>query len=111
MKTCMLLVIYICCFFGSYLVNNAGFGCFSILECLTMEQVKQVFEVNFFGVVRLIQAVLPGMKAGQGGCIVNVSSVFGEIGCPFNGIYCASKFALSGLTESLAPVLRQFNIK
>ena len=111
MKTCMLSAIYIFCFFGSYLVNNAGFGCFSILECLTMEQVKQVFEVNFFGVVRLIQAVLPGMKAGQSGCIVNVSSVFGEIGCPFNGIYCASKFALGGLTESLAPVMRQFNIK
>ena len=76
-----------------------------------MEQVKQVFEVNFFGVVRLIQAVLPGMKARQSGYIVNVSSMAGELGVPFNGIYCASKFALGGLTESLGSVLRQFNIK
>ena len=76
-----------------------------------MEQVKQVFEVNFFGVVRLIQAVLPGMKARQGGYIVNVSSMAGELGVPFTGIYSGSKFALGGLSESLAPVLRQFNIK
>ena len=103
-------ILYLLCF-CSYLVNNAGLGCFTILECMTMEQVKQVFEVNFFGVVRLIQAVLPGMKARQGGYIVNVSSMAGEIGGPFNDIYCASKFALGGLTESLAPVLRQFNIK
>ena len=107
---CRRYFIFVVCF-CSYLVNNAGFGCFSILECVTMEQVKQVFEVNFFGVVRLIQAVLPGMKARQGGYIVNVSSMAGEIGVPFNGIYSASKFALGGLTESLAPVLRQFNIK
>ena len=78
---------------------------------MTMELVKQVFEVNFFGVVRLIQAVLPGMKARQGGYIVNVSSMAGVIGVPFNGIYSGSKFALGGLTESLAPMLRQFNIK
>ena len=76
-----------------------------------MEQVKQVFQVNFFGVVRLIQAVLPGMKARQGGYIVNVSSMAGELGGPFDDIYCASKFALGGLTESLAPVPRQFNIR
>ena len=108
----MLSAFYICSFFGcSYLVNNAGLGCFAILECMTMEQVKQVFEVNFFGVVRLIQAVLPGMKARQSGYIVNVSSMAGELGVPFSDIYCASKFALGGLTESLAPVLRQFNIK
>jgi len=76
-----------------------------------MAELKQVFEVNFFGVVRLIQAVLPGMKARQSGYIVNVSSMSGELGVPFNDIYCASKFALGGLTESLTPVLRQFNIK
>ena len=76
-----------------------------------MDQVKQLFEVNFFGALRLIQAVLPGMKARESGYIVNVSSMAGELGGPFNDIYCASKFALGGLTESLAPVLRQFKIK
>ena len=90
----MLSAFYICCFFCLYLVNNAGFGCFTILECMTMEQVKQVFEMNFFGVVRLIQAVLPGMKARQDGYIVNVSSMAGELGGPFDAIYCTSKFAL-----------------
>lgn len=76
-----------------------------------MDQVKQLFEVNFFGALRLIQAVLPSMKARESGYIVNVSSMAGELGGPFNDIYCASKFALGGLTESLAPVLRQFKIK
>lgn len=92
-------------------VNNAGVGCVGVLECMPMDQVKQLFEVNFFGALRLIQAVLPGMKARESGYIVNVSSMAGELGGPFNDIYCASKFALGGLTESLAPVLRQFKIK
>ena len=92
-------------------VNNAGVGSVGVLECMPMDQVKQLFEVNFFGALRLIQAVLPGMKARESGYIVNVSSMAGELGGPFNDIYCASKFALGGLTESLAPVLRQFKIK
>ncbi|CAH3143758.1 unnamed protein product [Pocillopora meandrina] len=93
------------------LINNAGVGCVGVLECMPMDQVKQLFEVNFFGALRLIQAVLSGMKARESGYIVNVSSMAGELGGPFNDIYCASKFALGGLTESLAPVLRQFKIK
>ena len=92
-------------------VNNAGVGCVAILECMTMEHIKEMFDVNFFGAVRLIQAVLPGMKARRDGYIVNVSSVFGVTGGPFNDMYSAAKFAMGGLTESLAPVLKQFNIK
>ncbi|KAJ7370079.1 hypothetical protein OS493_034288 [Desmophyllum pertusum] len=93
------------------LINNAGVGCVTVLECMTMQQIKEMFDVNFFGAVRLIQAVLPGMKARQDGYIVNVSSVFGVTGGPFNDMYTAAKFAMGGLTESLAPVLKQFNIK
>ena len=72
---------------------------------------KELFEVNFFGALRLIQAVLPSMKARESGLIINNSSHFGIVGVPFVDIYCASKFALEGLTESMAPLLRQFNIR
>ena len=83
----------------------------TVLECMAMDQIKQMFDVNFFGAVALIQAVLPSMKERQEGYIVNVSSVFGVTGGPFNDVYTASKLALGGITESLAPVLKQFNIK
>lgn len=92
-------------------VNNAGIGCVTVLECMTMEQIKQMFDVNFFGAIRLIKAVLPSMKARQDGYIVNVSSIFGITGGPFNDVYTAAKFAMGGVTESLAPVLKQFNVK
>ena len=72
---------------------------------------KELFEVNFFGALRLTQAVLPSMKARESGLIINNSSHFGIVGVPFVEIYCASKFALEGLTESMAPLLRQFNIR
>lgn len=76
-----------------------------------MEQIKQMFDVNFFGAIRLIKAVLPSMKARQDGYIVNVSSIFGVTGGPFNDVYTAARFAMGGVTESLAPVLKQFNVK
>ena len=81
------------------------------LECVPMKMAKEVFDVNYFGVLRLIQAVLPGMKAKQSGLIINNSSHFGIVGMPFLELYCSSKFAIEGLTESMAPILRQFNIR
>lgn len=72
---------------------------------------KDIFEVNFFGTLRLIKAVLPGMKARQSGHIINNSSTSGIVGVPFVDIYTASKFAVEGLTECMAPVLRQFDIR
>ena len=72
---------------------------------------KALFEVNFFGALRLIQAVLPSMKARQSGHIINNSSHFGIVGAPFCELYSASKFALEGLSEGLAPVLAHFNIR
>ncbi|PFX30154.1 retinol dehydrogenase 8-like [Stylophora pistillata] len=93
------------------LFNNAGVSLSTILDCVPMEMAKEVFDINFFGTLRLIQAVLPSMKARQSGHIINNSSVFGIIGTPFFEIYSASKFAVEGLTESLVPILKQFNIR
>lgn len=92
-------------------VNNAGLGMFGALETHTMAASRSVFETNFFGVLRLIKAVLPTMKSNKGGHIICVSSVGGINGVPFNGVYCASKFAVEGLIESLAPMLKKFNVK
>ena len=83
----------------------------SIVECVPINMAKELFEVNFFGSLRLIQAVLPGMKARQSGLIINDSSHYGIVGSPFNELYCASKFALEGLTEAMAPTLLHFNIR
>jgi NAD(P)-dependent dehydrogenase (short-subunit alcohol dehydrogenase family) len=92
------------------LVNNAGAGRLGSLEQLTMSDVKQTFEVNFFGVWRVTQAVLPTMRAARSGRVITVSSVGGLIGQPFNDAYCAAKFAVEGLMESLAPVAAQFGV-
>ena len=94
-----------------FTVNNAGIYILSPLECVPMETAKEMFEVNYFGAYRLIQAVLPGMKARQSGLIINNSSHFGIVAIPFVEVYCSSKFALEGLTEGLAPILHQFNIR
>ena len=89
--------------FGSInaLVNNAGFGMWGPVESLSIDELKTQFEANFFGAVRMIDAVLPGMIECGGGKIVNISSVLGRLGTPFNGAYVASKFALEGISESL----------
>ncbi|XP_075402716.1 retinol dehydrogenase 8 [Tenrec ecaudatus] len=92
------------------LVNNAGVGLVGPLEGLSIADMKNVFETNFFGAVRLVKAVLPGMKRRRQGHIVVVSSVMGLQGVMFNDIYAASKFALEGFCESLAIQLLQFNI-
>ncbi|KAM7438123.1 hypothetical protein ABFA07_012330 [Porites harrisoni] len=93
------------------LFNNAGMGLFSVVECVPVDMAKELFEVNFFGTLRLIQAVLPSMKARQSGHIINNSSHYGIVGMPFLQLYSASKFAMEGLTEAMAPTLLQFNIR
>ena len=111
-------LMFVACTMPSFLlhsdliaVNNAGLGMGGVLESLPIDMVKELFEVNFFGALRLIQAVLPSMKARQSGHIINNSSHFGIVGAPFNELYSASKFALEGLSEGLAPVLAHFNIR
>jgi NADP-dependent 3-hydroxy acid dehydrogenase YdfG len=66
-----------------------------------VEDVHLSFETNVYGVLRVIQAVLPAMREQGGGMIINVSSIAGAIGVPFHGLYSASKFALEGMTEAL----------
>jgi short-subunit dehydrogenase len=83
------------------LVNNAGVGLFGPVEALTEEQLRQVFEVNFFALVRVTRAALPLLRRRPGGQIVNVSSVLGHRGLPLLGGYCAAKAAVNALTESL----------
>jgi NAD(P)-dependent dehydrogenase (short-subunit alcohol dehydrogenase family) len=83
------------------LVNNAGFAQYGPLEDVTTEQVRDQFDVNVFGPHRLIQAVLPMMRAQEDGTIVNVSSVYGQISTPGAGPYAGSKFALEAMSDSL----------
>eukprot|EP01126_Amoeba_proteus_P020076 TRINITY_DN2051_c0_g1_i4.p1 TRINITY_DN2051_c0_g1~~TRINITY_DN2051_c0_g1_i4.p1 ORF type:complete len:285 (-),score=47.97 TRINITY_DN2051_c0_g1_i4:216-1070(-) len=92
------------------LVNNAGYSVFGSIEMMSMEKVYQQFETNFFGVVRCQRAVLPTMRKQRSGKIINISSVGGVYGQPFNDVYCASKFALEGLAESQAALFRTFGV-
>ena len=82
------------------LVNNAGAGLGGFCETVTTNQLKRLFEVNLFGVHRVMRAVLPAMRAAGCGLIVNISSIMGRIVIPFSAPYTASKFALEGLSES-----------
>ena len=93
------------------LVNNAGAGNFGLVEDGPLESARAMMEVHYFGALELIKAVLPEMHARRSGAIVNVGSVAGQIGFPGISHYCASKFALSGLTESLAAEVRALGIK
>ncbi|XP_042643435.1 17-beta-hydroxysteroid dehydrogenase type 1 isoform X2 [Tyto alba] len=91
-------------------VCNAGVGLMGPLETCSDQAMRTLFDVNFFGAVRTIQAFLPAMKRRRAGRIIVSSSIGGLQGLPFNSVYCASKFAVEGLCESLAIVLRPFNI-
>jgi NAD(P)-dependent dehydrogenase (short-subunit alcohol dehydrogenase family) len=93
------------------LINNAGYGLIGVEECVTIEEAQHLFDVNFFGALRLIQAVLPTMRAQRSGHIINISSGVGIYALPGLGLYSASKFALEALTESLAATVSPWNIK
>ncbi|XP_041943485.1 retinol dehydrogenase 8a [Alosa sapidissima] len=92
------------------LINNAGIGLLGPIESISMEEMKKVFETNFFGVVRMIKEVMPDMKKRRSGHIVVMSSVMGLQGVVFNDVYTASKFAMEGFCESLAVQLLKFNV-
>ena len=92
------------------LVNNAGAGFLGSLEQTSPEALRRTMEVNFFGVWRMTQAVLPAMREQRSGRILTVTSIGGLIGQPFNDAYCAAKFAVEGFMESLAPVVRHLGI-
>lgn len=93
------------------LVNNAGYAAIGTSEMLSMDDVSAQFETNLYGPIRCQKAILPAMRAQRSGKIINVSSVGGVWGQPFNDVYCASKFALEGLSESQAPLFRTFGVR
>ncbi len=93
------------------LINNAGVGYMAVVEELKMEDLKQQFETNLFGVLRVTQAVLPGMRARRSGHIVMLSSVAGLVTPPTYGAYSSSKHALEGLSNALRLELFPFSIQ
>ena len=93
------------------LVNNAGYAVTGALEETSIEEAKQQFDTNFFGVLRVTNAVLPGMRQGGYGRIVNISSVLGFLPAPYQGMYAASKHALEGYTETLDHEIRRFGVR
>ncbi len=82
------------------LINNAGIGAHGLTECFTPDEIRGVFETNFYGVVRMNRAVLPHMRAQKAGLILHMSSGGGRALLPCMAIYCATKFALEALAES-----------
>ncbi|MFN7135693.1 MAG: SDR family oxidoreductase, partial [Myxococcales bacterium] len=92
------------------LVNNAGVGLYGLVEELTPEKLQENFDINVYGVLRGVRAVLPHLRRRGSGQIVNVSSVLGHRALPGMGGYCASKFALNALTESMRAELAKDHI-
>ena len=93
------------------LVNNAGIGGGGAIEDVPVDWAQSLFQTNYFGAVRMIQAVLPGMRARRGGVIVNVSSIAGRVAIAGHGHYSAVKHALEAMSEALAQEVQGFGIR
>jgi len=93
------------------LVNNAGYALRGVLEEIPIEQVQQMFDVNVFGVMRMIRAVAPQMRRQRAGRIINLSSIAGKLSTPVNGTYSATKFAVEALSDALRVELAPFGIQ
>ncbi len=93
------------------LVNNAGIERLGSIEELPLAEFRAVMETNYFGAIRCIQAVVPGMRERGSGCIINVTSIAGRISSPPFGPYAATKFALEALSESLAAEMKTFGVR
>jgi NAD(P)-dependent dehydrogenase (short-subunit alcohol dehydrogenase family) len=93
------------------LVNNAGIESVGSVEESPLSEFRATMETNYFGALRCIQALLPQMRQRRSGCIINISSVSGQISVPPLTAYCASKWALEALSEGLAGEIKTFNIR
>lgn len=82
-------------------INNAGFGYSGAVEDTSVEEARAMFETNVFGVLRVCRTALPTMRAQGHGTLINIGSIGGIISLPYQGLYCATKFALHGMTEAL----------
>ena len=93
------------------LINNAGINLVGAVEETSISPAQALFDTNVIGVLRMIQAVLPGMRRQGSGQIVNISSILGFIPAPFMGVYASTKHAVEGLSESLDHEVRAFGIR
>lgn len=93
------------------LINNAGQSQIGPLEEVPMEKIRELFEINFFGLLRLSKALIPAMRRRRKGMIINVSSMSGVFGVAYTPVYCSTKFALEGLSRSLRQELAPFGIR
>jgi NAD(P)-dependent dehydrogenase (short-subunit alcohol dehydrogenase family) len=93
------------------LINSAGYGHEGVLEESPLEEMRRQLDVNLFGAVAMIKAVLPSMRARRRGRIINITSMAGHVGLPGIAYYTASKYALEGLSEALASEVAPFNVK
>ncbi len=91
-------------------VNNAGIALAGVSESFTPEQLRALFEVNVFGIQRVLRATLPTLRAARDGLVVNIGSILGRVTFPFFGLYGASKFAVEALTDSYRYELSQLGI-
>jgi NAD(P)-dependent dehydrogenase (short-subunit alcohol dehydrogenase family) len=92
------------------LINNAGFGLFGLFEATSPKKIREQFDVNVFGIMDVTRAILPHFRESKGGLILNISSGAGVFTLPMLSLYCASKFALEGFSESLSYELASQNI-
>jgi len=93
------------------LVNNAGVGIGGAVEMVPLDKARAMFETNFWGAVRMMQAVLPSMRERRSGTVVNVTSLMGRVTLGCHGYYAATKFALSAVSEALAIEMKPFNVR
>lgn len=92
-------------------INNAGYALAGSIEDTTIQEVKNIFNTNFFGVHRVCRQIIPIMRKKGSGRIINISSLIGLVGIPFQGFYAATKYAIEGYTEALRLELEPLNIK
>ena len=93
------------------LVNNAGYSVRGVLEDVSIDTIRRLFEVNLIALMRVTQACLPGMRMLRKGTIVNLSSIVGKFAFPCSGVYAAAKYAVEGITDGLRLELAPFGIK
>jgi NAD(P)-dependent dehydrogenase (short-subunit alcohol dehydrogenase family) len=93
------------------LVNNAGYGCKGMMEQISDKNIRSIYDVNVFGLIYVTKEVLLFMRKQKNGIIINISSIAGFVGVALSSIYASTKFAVKGLSESLAMEYKDFNIK
>lgn len=93
------------------LINNAGYGLVGFFEDLSLDEIRNQFETNFFGVLNITKKVIPIMRSQKSGIIINISSGAGQVGFPGISAYVSTKFAVEGFSESLTYELSPFGIK